>query len=168
MLYVGERLDESNGGYDTMINIVTGANDVINIQDVDYLSSLNMLDNLDTESLNAIQTIEGVAVIDRNVGLFRSKINNNTITVSQLSSGCRTVLGMIGLLNNKNDISKYVISITPCGDNAIEYILDHFSKYDINVVCNHLAFGFHKSHNIRFNGQEMDIKSLKRMLRKEL
>ena len=104
-----------------MINFVTGANDVINIQDVDYLSSLNMLDNLDTESLNAIQTIEGVAVIDRNVGLFRSKINNNTITVSQLSSGCRTVLGMRGLLNNKNDISKYVINITPCGDNAIEY-----------------------------------------------
>lgn len=151
-----------------MINFITGVKDAIKLQDVDYLSSLNMMDNLDNESLNAIQTIEGVETIDRNAGLFRSKINNNTVTVSQLSSGCRTVLGIIGLLNSKNDISKYVINITPCGDNAIEYILDHFSKYDINVVCNHLAFGFHKNHNVRFNGQEIDIKSLKRMLREEL
>lgn len=153
---------------DTMINFVTGVKDFIDIQDVDYLSSLSMLTNLDEESLKAIKTIENIEVIDKNTGLFKSKINGNTITVSQLSSGCRTVLGTIGLIKNDRDISKYIINITPCGDNAIEYLLDHFSKYDINVVCNHLAFGFHKNHNVKFNGQEMDIKSLKRILRKEL
>ena len=99
-----------------------------------------MLTNLDEESLRAIKTIENIEVIDKNTGLFTSKINDNTITVSQLSSGCRTVLGIIGLIKNDRDISKYIINITPCGDNAIEYLMDHFSKYDINVVCNHLVF----------------------------
>lgn len=107
-------------------------------------------------------------VVDRStgnhdVGVYIDKILHKiigtNIAIKLVESFEFEMLNTIGieLLTDKNIDTLYKYR---------KFIRD--SNLDVNVVCNHLAFGFHKNHNVKFNGQEMDIKSLKRILRKEL
>lgn len=158
-----------------MINFVTGVKD----KNKEFIQFPDDIDKVITESGGKffelydrnydliVKEIDNCDKVENTVGYYKSSITGAPVNFSYLSSGAKAVLTVYYLLKSGQYCNK-VVDITCCGNNAVTCL----AKIDNNLPdIEHFGFALDSEDfgiKCKFNGQEMDIKSLKRILRKEL
>lgn len=82
-----------------------------------------------------IREVEGGEPISE--GMFKSKFNESPLGYDALSSGSKVIIGIYNLIKTDRFQDK-VIDITDCGFNAIRYIIDNYSDYDLTLYLGHM------------------------------
>ena len=153
-----------------MLNFVTSTNKIVmdrpdKINDIrsrykDFLSLYDKSDDL------IVEHIDKCMVDSRCIALYKSKFNDRSIGLEDLSSGARIAL-VINFILKSNKHTDYAIDISLCGANAIAEIADISNGVrDVDVLINHSAFGIGKTANIKckYNGKASTLGRVREML----
>lgn len=93
---------------------------------------------LDELSLEVIGNIDKASMLDKRIGTIQTPYG--ITSVDSLSTGCKTVLNYLFLVNNKIEYDSIkAIDATECGWNAIEELfrMIETTKYDLGIIIEH-------------------------------
>lgn len=110
------------------LNVNNAKEKIITINDAYFNSHVNEIDFYNAEIADIMMAIDG-AVYKGN-GFYQSKYNNQVISMSNLSTGCKTLINIVSFTDIIFDVSE-------CGENAFDYI---FQKLVQGNIC--IRFGY--------------------------
>lgn len=86
-------------------------------------------------------------------GMVISKFTHVPIEITHISDGAKTVAYVMECC--KMGYVEEIINITSCGPNAIKYILENFSNYNLTLYLGHFDIPENISCNIEFNHKKI-------------
>ena len=104
-----------------------------------YFADTTYVHASDTLFNKILMEFEGAAPIPNINGFYMSKFKGEPIRLSELSTGCKTILNTV--FNPDK-----VFALTECGQNAISYLYN--LDCDVHVFCEYLLTSINRSANI--------------------
>lgn len=95
------------------LNVSNVKEKLITINDVYFNSHVDKIDFYKAEIVDIMMTIDGA--VYKGDGLYQSKFNNQIISMSNLSTGCKTLINIVSFTD-------MIFDISGCGENAFDYI----------------------------------------------
>ena len=117
----------------TTFYILPDGCEYIEIPDAVFDTTITPLD-LDAHDYKLMNMAEGIKVVDRDKGLFKTRFN--ICNLYQLSSGLKTLL-LIRHLKDFDKDRKVAVNITACGENLIEAIFKETDYSGFPLVLRH-------------------------------
>lgn len=82
-----------------------------------------------------LEEVEGCGYISRG-NMMESKFNGVPLQLSCMSTGSK-IITCIYYMAETGKAKDKIFDITECGNNAINYVLKHYSKYDLKLYLGH-------------------------------
>jgi len=114
---------------------------------------------LDSADRYYMKEIDGAIILDDEMDTIQTRLG--TTSLNNLSTGLKTLLNIRFLLKHPEQYKNYSVSITECGSNAINYVLDVADNQPVVLILRHSDLKEIKAGvQINFNGKVIDSQDL--------